>query len=146
MSVNQTGYDSDEDDLLQVYGDDDLTLDPAQIPSLESESDVSEDMELEEGEIEEDLPRPPPPPPPDDVLPPPPPPPGLPPAPPHIQPTHPKSTSSRPPTARNPYLEQHYTSKQPILPTRRWAKYDTALFDSDRLRAFTTARPLPLGM
>lgn len=27
----------------------------------------------------------------------------------------------------------------------RWAKYDTDLFDSDRLMAFTTARPLPLG-
>lgn len=27
----------------------------------------------------------------------------------------------------------------------RWARYDTDLFDSDRLMAFTTARPLPLG-
>ncbi|ORX36787.1 hypothetical protein BD324DRAFT_468822 [Kockovaella imperatae] len=28
---------------------------------------------------------------------------------------------------------------------QRWAKYDTDMFDSDRLKAFTTARPLPLG-
>jgi hypothetical protein len=30
-------------------------------------------------------------------------------------------------------------------PQVRWAYYDTDLFDSDRLMAFTTARPLPLG-
>lgn len=66
--------------------------------------------------------------------PPPPPPDSQPPGPPSSPPPPP------PPPERPPPLPA-----PPRVPMVRWAHYNTDLFDSDRLLAFTTARPLPLG-
>ncbi|RSH83753.1 hypothetical protein EHS25_005368 [Saitozyma podzolica] len=91
------------------------------------------------------LPAPPPPPPRESLAPPPPPlppPPDsplAPPPPPDLPPPPPSwPTPNQPPPRRiNPYLSS--------MPMRRWATYRTDLFDSDRLMAYSEARPLPLG-
>jgi hypothetical protein len=66
------------------------------------------------------------------LSPPPPPPPGA-PEPPSSPPPPPPPDDLVPPPPR------------PVVQATRWARYDTDLFDSNRLMAFTTARPLPLG-
>lgn len=113
-------------DMLKVFGG---HMEEQAVPSSPTSSDMSLDDSSSDGTIIPDKPftnagepmSPPPPPsdfPPLPSSPPPPPPPDEPPPP------------SPPPAS---------------LPQVRWAYYDTDLFNSDRLMAFTTARPLPLG-
>lgn len=116
----------DGEDELEIYGG---QMDTSQRrPSV---SAGSSDMSLDEFVASPPIAQPPPSPrssspvldhpPPPDSPPPPPPPDGLPPP---------------PPPPRSPI---------PTPPMVRWARFNTDLFDSDRLMAFTTARPLPLG-
>ena len=159
-------YEDDDEDMLEIYGDDSLTLDPAQIPLtpvVNPSDDEEEEMELEEGEIyDSELEEVAQPPPPQDAPPPPPAVPDDPPPPPPPQehpspPRQPKdfrkaSNAIAIPTGprnghmsfQNPYLA-HLPHPAAVIPLRRWANYETNLFDNDRLMAFTTARPVPLG-
>lgn len=76
----------------------------------------------------------------------------LPPTPPaDITPTPPPPLASPPPLLTSP-AQHHVATRQSSPPNqqyptviRRWAKYHTDLFDSDRLMAYSTAKPLPLG-
>ncbi|WWD17410.1 hypothetical protein CI109_101851 [Kwoniella shandongensis] len=98
----------------------------------------------------------PPPPPPDDGDPPPPPPPPYapppppsspPPSPPQLPPHHTRPPPSPYPSyLTHPSLPRSHRPRLPPTPLRRWAKYHTDLFDSDRLVPYSETRPLPLGM
>jgi hypothetical protein len=153
----------DDNDLLQIFGGNlgspaastsSITpFSPAK-PAINGKPHLSpapSDMSLEP-----DIPLQPPPP--DDPGPPLPPdsfnalpplphdslplPPDSPPLPPDSPPPLPISPKvpSRPPWRALPAL----TPQRPT-PMERWAKYNTDLFDSDRLMAYSGARPLPLG-
>ena len=133
-------------DMLQVFGghmdmggavadavpsspaSSDMSLDSSSDDSPEVVVDITPDTSVERASVAiKHNPRPPSPPSPGG---PPPPPPDTPPLPSSPPPPPPPSDEPPPP---------------PPLQPVRWALYDTDLFDSDRLVAFTTARPLPLG-
>lgn len=61
-----------------------------------------------------------------------------------FEPAPPNSPPPPPPPNEPPHPPSTPNSAT-SLPMTRWARYDTDLFDSERLMAFTTARPLPLG-
>jgi hypothetical protein len=129
----------DGDDVLQVFGgnvDDGISRE-APVPSSPTSSDMSLDSATESSVGSEKTPMPRHAPLPTDSPPPPPPLAGTalprPPSPPHSPPPPPPPDGLPPPPPS--------VREAPI----RWARYDTDLFDSDRLMAFTTARPLPLG-
>jgi hypothetical protein len=110
-------------DMLKVFGG---HMEEQAVPPSPTSSDMSLDDASSDGTVVPKSPIPAEP-----VSLPPPPPSDLPPLP-----------SSPPP----PPPDEPPPAPQPIsYPQVRWAYYDTDLFDSDRLMAFTTARPLPLG-
>ncbi|WVR07151.1 hypothetical protein IAU60_004192 [Kwoniella sp. DSM 27419] len=100
-------------------------------------------------------PPPLPPPPPNDDVPPPPPEDDAPPAPPllpdtrfsaghnSLTPAQPVSTTF-PTNTQNPYLLAHFRRLPATVP-KRWARYDTDLFDSERLTVYDPCRPFPIG-
>ncbi|KAK8864293.1 hypothetical protein IAR55_001539 [Kwoniella newhampshirensis] len=97
---------------------------------------------------------PPPPPPPSNDVPPPPPPPDddLPPPPPeeyHLPPPRPSPTSRTYgplPSPSSPWYLLPRSHPPQATPLRRWARYHTDLFDSDRLVPYSEVRPFPLGL
>jgi hypothetical protein len=145
-TMTENYEDDDEDDVLEIYGDESLSLGPAQIPMWQTDPVDEELCAIEKS----GTPTVPPCPPPLADLPPPPPPEGPPPPPPSHPPLYnghrPISLGPRrnPGAARNPYLAGLNGSRE-YPRASRWARYVTDLFDSDRLRPFSTARPLPLG-
>lgn len=161
-----TGNELDsDDDMLEVYGDDSLTLDPEQIPvfmdaSSSSDGSISSDATNSRRDSQQSRPVYAGPSPPDDAPPPPPPEDGRPPSP--LQPTLTQSVPhcidrleyhttaaplGTPRSLPNPYLANIITRPraQFLSHSYRWAKYETSIFDNDRLQPFSTARPLPLG-
>jgi hypothetical protein len=134
-------------DILQIFGG--MENKEAQLKDGEAEpiSPTSSDMSLDDESAPDEteiitpaaIPILPPPPPPND-RPPLPSSPPLPPPPSELPPP-PSSPPPPPPPDEPPAPPRQDEYPQP----RRWAYYDTDLFNSDRLQAFTTARPLPLG-
>lgn len=120
MPLEELSMDDGEDTLEVFGGHMDTSVIRASSPS------ASSDMSLDSDDSTTPVPQPRPP----AVEPGPAPPSTPPPPPPPVEPP--------PPPASRPRAEGN-------IRVIRWAKYDTDLFDSDRLMAFTTARPLPLG-